>query len=162
MDKIDSALDMLTVRFDEMDIHDMRQLLKHQYVFQDFFAQHIYQQELKDGTIRRSSPNDLEAQAVEIDESSLWESDHFYAIISEWKKHCPSFRFESLGNYLLFYQAIFFKENQLAIQAIDSVQRMNAEEMKRRKQALDHQDLSSWKLLQKYFYLKGIELQNPS
>lgn len=82
MTRIDSELEALDKRFDEMGKENEGKLLKNEFTYEDFFARRIYKQELKDGTIDRYPKTYHELEFVEIKESELWEGNEFHAMMN--------------------------------------------------------------------------------
>lgn len=160
MDKIDSKLKLLNERFDEMAIEIKTELLKNQFAWQDSFAKSIYKHEVKDGTVNLYPKSYIEADNVQIDDHKLWNEIEFYGIISEWSNEVPKLKFTSIGNYILFFKSVFHQEYQLSIKSININQRLSSEEMKIKMKELNHQKIENWESLEKYFYLKGIEVIN--
>ena len=160
MEKIDSELKTLNERFNKMGIETKTELLKNQYAWQDFFAQSIYKHEVKDGTVNLYPKAYIEADNVKIDENKLWNEIEFYGVISEWSNEVPKLKFTSIGNYIIFFKSIFCQEYNLGIESISVKQRLNSKEMKIKMKELNHQNFGNWLSLEKYFYMKGIEIIN--
>lgn len=145
-----------------MGIDHKKELLKNQFAWQDFFAKSIYKQNLKDKTVNLYPESYTQIEDVKIDKNKLWVQNEFYGVIGEWFNEIPKLKFMSIGNYLLFVKSIFCKEYQIGIESINSKRRPSSEEMKIKMNQLSiqDQDLDAWKAIEKYFYIKGIEIMN--
>lgn len=99
-------------QFHNLDEVSAKAILKRQFAWYDHFAQNIYKYELQDGTIQVSYKPET------IDPKEMWVERKFQSIINEWDSEVPMLAFNSIGEYLFFYKAVFHLNGALAARII--------------------------------------------
>jgi len=156
--RIDRELYTLNDKFDKIETRFKAKILSNQFAFQDFFAHNIYKQELKNGTISKYPNLYFETEPVKISEELLWGKYEYFAIINEWENEAPKLKFLNIGNYLLFFKAVYFSKHELSLQVIKTKDRMTIDVMKENYEKLDQkQELSEdWSSIENYLIVKGL------
>ena len=126
-------------------------ILSHQYAWEDFFAQSIYQAEVKDGTIK------IYYEPKEIPGKAIWWDSPFKRIINEWEGQTPILLFNSIGEYLFFYKAVFHLDGALVVKIIEN----NIQDLQSAYNNYPNES-PNWKYIEKTLYGSLLEMLKHS
>jgi hypothetical protein len=129
-------------KFRQLNEIEAKAVLEFQFTWQDQFAKSIYQHEIKDGTIKMFYVRKV------LDWDDVWAKRKFRKVIDEWENHTPILEFNSVGESLFFYKAIFHLNCDLAIRILSGNYVQNIEADYRNYLSED----PDWKYVEEFLY----------
>lgn len=158
---LDSELEKLEFQFANLEEDTKLNVLKYQYAWQDWQMQSVFQSEhedaLKNGYSRYPIGWD-ENQNINLGEEEIWASNPFMIVISEWIKEVPLYRFESIGQYLIFMKSIYFGINDIAIKVLEKSNSLEKQTLLELDPKATSFTLKGWDFLYPYFVYKGFKV----